>query len=62
MRTAVCSWAFMKIHQKSGQTVSAILHSDLTASVKEKLKRNKSAKLLRRYNFKQRFMAMIMVN
>ena len=43
--TPVCSWAMMKIHQKSGQTVSANIHSHLTASVKEKLKRNKSTKL-----------------
>ena len=43
--TSVCSWAMMKIHQKSGQTVSANIHSHLTASVKEKLKRNKSTKL-----------------
>ena len=46
MTTAVCSWALIEIHQKSGQTVSAaVLMTDLTASVKEKLKRNKSTKL-----------------
>ena len=41
---AVCCWAGMKIYQRSGETVAAVLHIHLTASVKEKLKRNKSAK------------------
>ena len=40
--TAVCSWASINIHQKSGRTVSALLRSHLNASVKEKLRRNKS--------------------
>ena len=44
--TPVSSWAMMKIHQKSGQTVPAPVrhHTHMIASVKEKLKRNKSAK------------------